>query len=143
MVISFLVAVYVHFGHMRLGFTLPNPVAALAAGVFITTFGWLSVTLLTPPTDRATLQAFYDRIRPAPRGWRHAVNTKDEVGSSENPAAGFLAWFLGCVTVYAALFATGYLLYGHTEIGLLCVVVTGASAYALQRTIPKMQFCMN
>jgi solute:Na+ symporter, SSS family len=140
MVISFLVAVYLHFGHTRLGFTLPNPTAALVAGVFITTFGWLSVTLLTRPTDRATLQAFYDRIRPAPIGWRRAVNTSGKGDPNENPAAGFLAWFLGCIAVYATLFATGYLLYGHIEIGLLCIAIAVASACALQRTIRKMEF---
>lgn len=140
MVISFLVAVYLHFGHARLGFTLPNPTAALVAGVFITSFGWLSVTLLTQPTDRATLQAFYDRIRPAPIGWRRAVNTRGKADPYDNPAASFLAWFLGCIAVYATLFATGYLLYGHTELGVLCSAIAISSAYALQRTIRKITF---
>jgi SSS family solute:Na+ symporter len=138
MVISFLVAVYLHFGHTRLGFTLPNPTVALLAGVFITTVGWLSVTLLTRPTDRVTLQAFYDRIRPAPLGWRRAVDTSGKADPNENPAASFLAWFLGCIAVYATLFTTGYLLYGHIEIGVICLAVAIASAYALQRTIRKM-----
>ena len=140
MVISFLVAVYLHFGHTRLGFALPNPTAALVAGVFITTFGWLSVTFLTRPTDRATLQAFYDRIRPAPIGWRRAVNTTGKADPHDNPAASFLAWFLGCIAVYATLFATGYLLYGHTELGVLCSAIAISSAYALQRTIRKITF---
>ena len=140
MVISFLVAVYLHFGHTRLGFALPNPTAALVAGVFITTFGWLSVTFLTRPTDRATLQAFYDRIRPAPIGWRRAVNTTGKADPHDNPAASFLAWFLGCIAVYATLFATGYLLYGLTELGVLCSAIAISSAYALQRTIRKITF---
>jgi hypothetical protein len=140
MVISFLVAVYLHFGHTRLGFTLPRPTAALVAGVFITTFGWLSVTFLTRPTDRATLQAFYDRIRPAPIGWRRAVNTTGKADPYDNPAASFLAWFLGCIAVYATLFATGYLLYGHTELGVLCSAIAISSTYALQCTIRKITF---
>jgi solute:Na+ symporter, SSS family len=140
MVISFLVAVYLHFGHTRLGFTWPNPTTALVAGVFITTFGWLSVTLLTRPTDRATLQAFYDRIRPAPMGWRRAVNTRGKADPYDNPAASFLAWFLGCIAVYATLFATGYLLYGRTELGVLCSAIAISSAYVLQRTIRKITF---
>ena len=41
-----------------------DPTLALVIGVIVTTFGWLAVTLLTPPTDRAVLQSFYDRIRP-------------------------------------------------------------------------------
>ncbi len=53
-------------------------------------------------------------------------------------AASFLAWFLGCVAVYATLFATGYLLYGRREIGLACAAVAIASAYGLKRVIPKV-----
>ena len=33
--------------------------------------------------------------------------------TAESITAAFLAWFLGCVLVYAALFGTGYLLYGQ------------------------------
>jgi FtsH-binding integral membrane protein len=68
------------------------------------------------------------------------VNTSDKGDDNENLAAAFLAWFLGCIGVYATLFATGYLLYGHIEIGLLCIAIATASAYALQRTIRKMKF---
>ena len=68
------------------------------------------------------------------------MNTSGKGDPNENPAAGFLAWFLGCIAVYATLFATGYLLYGHIEIGLLCIAIAVASACALQRTIRKMEF---
>jgi SSS family transporter len=36
----------------------------------LTTATWLAVTLLTQPESEATLQAFYDRVRPAALGWR-------------------------------------------------------------------------
>ena len=140
MLISFLLAVYLHFGHARLGFAPIEPTSALVIGVMVTTFGWLAVTFLTPPTDRAVLQSFYDRIRPAPAGWRRAVDTSGRKDAGGDVAAAFLAWFLGCVAVYAALFATGYLLYGRLEIGLLCAAIAVASAYALGRVIPKVGF---
>src|SRR5256712_5015182 len=38
--------------------------------VGITTIAWLAVTWLTLPEPRATLVAFYERVRPYPRGWR-------------------------------------------------------------------------
>jgi hypothetical protein len=139
MVISFLLAVYLHFGHARLGFPPVDPIAALLIGVAVTTFGWLAVTLLTPPTDRAVLQSFYDRIRPAPAGWRGVVDTSGG-GDTADLAASFLAWFLGSVAVYATLFATGYLLYGRTGIGLLCVAIAVISSYGLKRVIPKVGF---
>jgi len=140
MLISFLIAVYLHFGHARLGFASIEPTSALVIGVMVTTFGWLAVTFLTPPTDRAVLQSFYDRIRPAPAGWRSAVDTSGRKDAGGDVAAAFLAWFLGCVAVYAALFATGYLLYGRLEIGLICGAIAIASAYALGRVIPKVGF---
>jgi len=98
------------------------------------------VTFLTPPTDRAVLQSFYDRIRPAPAGWRRAVDTSGREDGGGDIAASFLAWFLGCVAVYATLFGTGYLLYGRLELGLLCAAIAVASAYALGRVIPKVGF---
>ncbi len=140
MLISFLLAVYLHFGHARLGFAPIEPTSALVIGVMVTTFGWLAVTFLTPPTDRAVLQSFYDRIRPAPAGWRRAVDTSGREDGGGDIAASFLAWFLGCLAVYAALFATGYLLYGCLEIGLICGAIAIASAYALGRVIPKVGF---
>ena len=140
MLMSFVIAVYLHFGHARLGFAPLDPAAALVIGVTITTFSWLAVTLLTPPTDRVVLQSFYDRIRPYPAGWRRAVDTCGAEGAADDIAASLLAWFLGCVAVYASLFATGYLLYGREGIGLLCVAVAIASGYALGRVIPKVGF---
>jgi SSS family solute:Na+ symporter len=140
MLISFLIAIYLHVVHARLGFVPLDPTLALLIGVAMTTGGWLMVMLLTPPTDRAVLQAFYDRIRPAPSGWRGAVDTRCGEGQSEDIAASFLAWFLGCVAVYAALFATGYLLYGRLQMGLLCVVIAAFAGYALWRVVPKVGF---
>ena len=98
MVLSFLITAYLHFGHARLGFAPLHPTLALVVGVIVTTLGWLAVTLLTPPTDRAVLQSFYDKIRPAPAGWRRAVDTSGGEYAG-NIAASFLAWFLGCLFV--------------------------------------------
>src|SRR5690606_33675085 len=39
----------------------------------ITTIVWVSVTLLTRPTPDDTLDAFYTRVRPGGRGWRHVA----------------------------------------------------------------------
>ena len=140
MLVSFLIAAYLHLGHARLGFAPIDPALALVIGVGVTTVTWLAVTFLTPPTDRAVLQSFYDRIRPTPAGWRRAVDTGGRKDAGGDVAAAFLAWFLGCVAVYAALFATGYLLYGRLELGLLCAAIAVASAYALGRVIPKVGF---
>ncbi|MBK5099149.1 MAG: Na+:solute symporter, partial [Gemmatimonadetes bacterium] len=64
MVVSFAVAVWFQFFHVRAGFAPIHPSAQLLIGVAVTTVAWLTVTMLTPAADRATLQEFYDRIRP-------------------------------------------------------------------------------
>ena len=137
MAISFLVALYFQFAHERLGFAPLSPSATLVAGVAITTVGWLVVTLATPPTDRATLQAFYDRIHPMGRGWRGAVTTVAGRGQ-ESPAAAFLCWILGCVGVYSALFATGFLLEGRVAPAFVCLALLVGAVAGVFKALPRV-----
>ena len=50
----------------------------------------------------------------------------------------FLAWFLGCLVVYGALFGTGYALYGRSGIAALCGGVAVVAATALFTLLPKI-----
>jgi hypothetical protein len=138
MVISFLVALYFQFGHQALGFAPVDSSTALALGVGITTAGWITVTVLTPPDETATLQAFYDRIRPFPYGWRKAVRTQ-ATGQDSLPAA-LACWFLGCVVVYSALFATGFAIYGRARLATGLAIVAVLAAVGLFRALPKVRF---
>jgi Na+/proline symporter len=139
MVVSFAVALYFQFVHARLGFAPLGASAQLVIGVAITTAGWLLVTFLTAPTDRATLQAFYDRIHPAGAGWRGAVTTRPS-DASESVTAAFLCWFLGVAVIYTALFGTGYFVYGHPLPGLACAAGTAVAAWGLFRFLPRVGF---
>ncbi len=81
----------------------------------MTTVGWVLVTLVTPPTSAARLASFYELTRPGGPGWRR-VAAAAETGPGEGAWAvprGLLAMLLGSLAVYAALFATGYALYGE------------------------------
>jgi hypothetical protein len=138
MVISFLVAVFFTFGPRWFGVPPLSAPVQLVSSVAITTVGWLVVTLLTPATDRATLQAFYDRIRPFAGGWRAAVTTRaDPPGSF---TAALACWALGVLTVYLTLFATGYVLYGRLAIAAPCAAVAILAAWGLFRMLPKVRF---
>jgi len=139
MLISFCVAVWFQFGHQALGLPSIHPSLQLVIGVAVTTVAWLAVTCLTKPTDAGTLQAYYDRIRPFGRGWSRVVRTEGKAPSGS--VGGALAgWILGCVTVYAALFGTGYALYGRVlPAGISLVVATGA-AVGLFRLLPRVSF---
>ncbi|MEE8117694.1 MAG: sodium:solute symporter family protein [Gemmatimonadales bacterium] len=132
---SFLIAVYFQFAHEALGFAPVHPSLQLVIGVAATTVVWLVVTMLTPPAERATLQRFYDKIRPFGRGWHDVVDTG--AGADGSLGAGLMGWFLGCVVVYAALFGTGFVIYGNLGLGALFGVVTVAAAVGLFRVLPK------
>ncbi len=143
MIISLLVAVYFQFVHGALGFQAWHPSGELVAGVGITTVGWLVVTFLTPPADKETLRSFYQKIRPMGRGWRKVVPVdvvEGEGGGGDNLAAGLLAWFLGCITVYSALFGTGYFLYGERALAAVCFSVLAVAIMGLFRTLPQVGF---
>lgn len=88
----------------------------LAIGVALTTACWLACAFLTAPTEQATLVSFYRRIRPGGPGWaRVAASAGPEKAAA--PGAGLAtplaASALGSLGVYAALFATGFALYGQ------------------------------
>ncbi len=148
MVISFLVAVYFGFLHTPLGFTKWDPSAELVVGVAVTTVGWLVVTFLTPPVDTETLKDFHTRIQPLGKGWEAVVPRKREpaqdgdvdTGQGGELAAGLLSWFLGCVMVYAALFGTGFLLYGNMVWGLAGLILAAVAGWGVLKLLPRVGF---
>ena len=150
MVISFVVAVYFGFLHSRLGFAKWDPSAELVVGVAVTTVGWIVVTFLTPPVNTETLRAFHAKIRPLGRGWDAVVPPKgrtepDGSGESESESvgeltAGLLSWFLGCVLVYAALFGTGFLLYGNVTGGVIALIVAAGAGWGVLKLLPSVGF---
>jgi Na+/proline symporter len=152
MVISFLVAVYFGFLHTPLGFTKWDPSAELVVGVAVTTVGWLVVTFLTPPVDTETLKDFHTRIQPLGKGWEAVVprkrgpaqdgdvDTSQDAGQGGELAAGLLSWFLGCVMVYAALFGTGFLLYGNMVWGLAGLILAAVAGWGVLKLLPRVGF---
>jgi Na+/proline symporter len=136
MVSSFLVALGFEVAR-RLGADVP-PHVSLVATVAVTTIVWMSVAYLTPPTDHATLVAFYRLVRPAGPGWSR-VQAEAGVGPSPDSFAHALfGWVLGCLFVYAALFGAGSFLYGKTHQGVLWSVVFVASSIGLVRLLPQI-----
>ena len=139
MSVSFLTAIYFQFLQSSYDMTSLHPSMMILIGVGITTIGWLVVTLVTPATDTATLQNFYDRIRPLGPGWRAAVRTHPS-NDRESLSAAFLCWFLGCTVVSSALFAIGFLLYGQTIAASICFVFGGSATVALFKLLPYTGF---
>jgi hypothetical protein len=111
MVISLLMAIYFEViyegelqGHER-----------LCISVAITTIVWIVATFITRPTSMETLKSFVKKIRPHQVGWQPVIQHMDNAIAAPKTRLGteIGLMFLGCVAVYAALFMTGYLIYGQ------------------------------
>ena len=126
MAISFAVALFLEFPWVWLGLPELASHQALLLGVAVTTAGWLLVTFLTQPTEAAVLRSFYARVHPGGPGWAPVIaglTPGERASSDDNLALRVLAVFVGALTVYAALFATGFFLYGRLAATLVAGLV--------------------
>ncbi len=111
---------------------------ALIISVSVTTFVWVTTALLTEPTERARLVAFYRLVRPAGPGWA-SVQAEAGVGPSlDSLPQALLGWTLGIAFIYSALFGTGSFLYGRTSQALVFLAVFLVSGIWLIRLVPKL-----
>ena len=140
MVVSFAVAAYMQ----SLSPETLHSWQKLLISVGVTTVAWVAVTLLTPSDDPATLRRFYKLVRPGGPGWWAVIEAArrdgeilddGDVQASSLPR-GILSMALGVLAVYAALFSTGYWIYGN--IGLASTlsaiaVLCGSALWRLHR----------
>ena len=63
-----------------------------------------------------------------------------DTGQGGELAAGLLSWFLGCVMVYAALFGTGFLLYGNMVWGLAGLILATVAGWGVLKLLPRVGF---
>jgi len=102
--------------------------------VGITTVAWLAATYLTPPTDAATLQAFYRQVRPQGAWGAVAQTMAAEPNPYPTPAPLWVlaaCWLLGMGAVYGALLGVGSLLLSTATEAALYLGVAGLCAGAL------------
>lgn len=135
MVVSFLLALFMEIFVKN---SLPNHTKYIMI-VLITTIAWVSVTLLTQPEDESHLKKFFLKIRPHGYGWKPIINAINRDSQQSLTTSGsklsseLLMVFLGCILVYALLFAIGLLLYGKI-IGCITAFITVIiTAYLLRR----------
>jgi Na+/proline symporter len=136
MLSSFVVAVG-FFLAAKAGYPVASHLSLIAT-VLVTTVVWLAVTFLTPPSDPATLDRFYSLTRPAGPGWTAVRQRTGLPWSGDSLPQAFLAWILGCLFVYAALFGMGSFLYGRTGPALVWLGAFLVSGLGLVRLVPKL-----
>jgi Na+/proline symporter len=109
--------------------------AALAMTVAATTICWVATAYFGPPTDRATLLAFYRLVRPAGPGWasirRDAGPPLPGAAPADHIPSALLGWFAGCTMIWSSLFLVGSALYGRSTQAALLAVVFAASAWTV------------
>ncbi|QDV74711.1 sodium:solute symporter family protein [Botrimarina mediterranea] len=132
MVVSFVVALVLAWYGESLG--VPDW-AKLTLGVAVTTAGWLMVAILTPSDDAETLEEFCRSVNPAGPGWGPVRERATAAGrpipaplADDNVWLGLARMVLGCVAVYAMLFATGYALYGELVSAAITLALSTAAA---------------
>lgn len=107
----------------------------LLISIVITTIVWIVTTFATQPEDEKKLISFYKQIRAGGPGWRKIrekinAETKINEGKWEMPIQ-ILCVFIGCVTIYAALFAIGSFVYlKHTQ-GIILTAITIIGTFLL------------
>ncbi len=125
MAVSFFIAIYFEFFYHGGAADWQK----LCIGVGITTAAWIAATILTRPTDTATLRSFCRAARPGGPGWTRVMEQAAADGEPielEGPwsvPTGILCMVAGCFGTYSALFATGFWLYGNIFPAAMLTVV--------------------
>jgi SSS family solute:Na+ symporter len=101
---------------------------SLLLTIAVTSVCWILTAFFGPETDRATLVAFYKRVRPFGPGWERirieaGIPKADAAATRENIPMALLGWVAGCTMIWSSLFTVGNFLYGRigNAIGLFVV----------------------
>ena len=108
--------------------------------VLVTTSIWLIVTFLTPSDDTDTLVKFYNKTKPGGPGWNIIKNNSGISNEKEGwiVPRGIICMIIGCISIYSALFSTGYFIYGEINSGLMFLLITIISGYLLFKYSKKI-----
>jgi solute:Na+ symporter, SSS family len=141
MVVSFIVALWFEVLGPWMGYTMPDGHWRLLIGVGITTASWLAVTFLTRPEEDRVLKSFYEHVGPASLGWKPVLRRNPDI-SEEKGQLPFeiMLMVTGCFTIYAALFATGYWIYGNAIPGTIATLVAITGSVIILMNAKKLKF---
>lgn len=135
MVISFVIAVFFESLNPKWGWVViseDQSYLKIVYGVSLTTLVWVLVTLFTKPEKDEVLLGFYRKVKPAAWGWKKILDKypqeKQEAGRLPQEIGLML---VGSVMVYAALFATGFWIYGKQSFALIASTVAVLGAFVI------------
>ncbi|WP_020531562.1 sodium:solute symporter family protein [Flexithrix dorotheae] len=120
----------------------------LLIALFFVTVSWLLATYLGQPEKKETLRSFYKLTHPGGPGWKKVIDEAKAEGININEKEEGKAWemplqillvFIGCITIYASLFAIGGFVYGEILRGFILTGVAGLSAFFLFKLFMKLR----
>ncbi len=118
----------------------------LVMGIVITTISWLIVTYLTKPVSKETLKDFVKLTRPGGPGWKQINEELESEGvpkiEHQLPLE-ILCMFIGVITVYSALFATGFWIYANTLAGIITTIIAFLGTSFLFKAWGKLKTMSN
>jgi len=128
---SLIIAIYFELIHTRLGFHSIDTWVKLIIGIGITTLLWISVSLLTKPSNDEKLLTFYKKIRPYGPGWKGFISHMTKKRGSEFTIEKFrgdfiqklLNIFVGTILVYSFLFSIGFILEKNTTFSIISITM--------------------
>jgi hypothetical protein len=104
--------------------------------VGITTVVWVAITMLTAPEPKEKLVSFYRRVRPGGPGWKRiAGEAAVEKTAAHGLGIEFANAALGCILIYASLFAIGKIVLKDWGVGMIFVAVAVVSAVWISRNM--------
>ena len=111
----------------------------VVTGVGLTTVGWVMAMYLTHPDDDRTLREFCRKVNPGGLGWRRVLQRAAAEGdpieaSTTHVPLALTCIVAGCLSIYGALFATGFFLYGDNTKGTVLTVGTVIASIFLWRS---------
>jgi Na+/proline symporter len=115
--------------------------------IVVVTVVWVVTTLVTPAVDTKTLRSFYRLCHPGGPGWRKVVmeakadgediDQKNAIGDWKLPMQ-ILCVFLGCLAIYASLFAIGNFAYGNMVWGFIMIGIAIVTTFFLFKSFGKI-----
>jgi Na+/proline symporter len=125
MVSSFLLA-FGFFVMKNMGHEVPAPWPLLLT-IGLTTIVWVTTAFVSNPTDDATLNSFYRKIRPEGPGWKvvrdRLAEQGEEITVESTITSSILAWTLGVLGIWTGLFAIGSFVYEKPVPGAILTFV--------------------
>jgi SSS family solute:Na+ symporter len=105
--------------------------------VLFTICSTLTVTFLTPPTEKSRLEAFYRTTRVGGLFWKPVADSLPDVKGDSGFLVLFADWVLGIILVYAILFGTGKVIFGEPVEALLYFGAAFVSGLLILRDLSR------